>query len=241
MQFFTERSFLLTFMHVILTVAACWHWGQSVTSWWRRGEQTKPGVSWQKFTLNWDYMVKSFDVECFVLKRVGNMKVEYFARENSRSYSEENFQLKQTCILFNGRYDIQNFKISPMFGKHLSMNMIIFIPIIPCFYWQMSDPWEYRRKRAVMTRQEKEDYDIRNVILLEALGNARLDESYDYILSHINSTNSPWIKRAGCHALRKYHHQHVSATDLHFLPSLCFMSCAHANLNLVYKQCNFSL
>lgn len=62
------------------------------------------------------------------------MKVEYFARENSRSYSEENFQLKQTCILFNGRNDIQNFKISPMFGKHLSMNMIIFIPIIPCFY-----------------------------------------------------------------------------------------------------------
>ena len=56
------------------------------------------------------------------------MKVEYFARENSRSYSEENFQLKQTCILFNGRYDIQNFKISPMFGKHLSMKVIILSP-----------------------------------------------------------------------------------------------------------------
>ena len=84
------------------------------------------------------------------------------------------------------------------------------------FTWQILDPWEYRRKRAVMTSQEKEDYDVRNVILLETLGNARLDESYDYILSHINSTNSPWIKRAGCHALRKYHHQHVSAREFFY-------------------------
>jgi hypothetical protein len=60
-----------------------------------------------------------------------------------------------------------------------------------------------------MTRKEKEDYDHQKVVLLETLGNARLDDSYDYILSHLNSTNSPWIKRAGCHALRKYNHEHV--------------------------------
>lgn len=60
-----------------------------------------------------------------------------------------------------------------------------------------------------MTEEEKESYDHNKVILLETLGNARMDESYDYIISHINSTNSQWIKRAGCHALRKYEHQHV--------------------------------
>lgn len=60
-----------------------------------------------------------------------------------------------------------------------------------------------------MTAREKEEYDLNKVILLETLGNARLDESYDFILSHINSTNSPWIKRAGCHALRHFDHEHV--------------------------------
>jgi hypothetical protein len=71
------------------------------------------------------------------------------------------------------------------------------------------DPYEYRKKRAVMTEMEKETYDHQKVVLLETLGNARMDESYDFIVSHINSTNSQWIKRAGCHALRKYKHQHV--------------------------------
>lgn len=75
------------------------------------------------------------------------------------------------------------------------------------------DPWAYRQKRTTMTRKEEEEYDHHKVILLETLGNARLDESYDYILSHINSTNSPWIKRAGCHALRKYDHEHVISLD----------------------------
>ncbi|XP_062593831.1 uncharacterized protein LOC134255325, partial [Saccostrea cucullata] len=76
-------------------------------------------------------------------------------------------------------------------------------------------PWEYRQRRSLMTFKEMEDYDYQKVILLETLGNARLDESYDYILSHINSTNSPWIKRAGCHALRSYHHDHAAETLLH--------------------------
>lgn len=77
------------------------------------------------------------------------------------------------------------------------------------FFLPLLDPWEYRVKRATMTTKEKEEYDLSKVILLETLGNARLDESYDFILSHINSTNSPWIKRAGCHALRNFDHEHV--------------------------------
>lgn len=71
------------------------------------------------------------------------------------------------------------------------------------------DPYEYRKRRAVMTEREKESHDHHKVVLLETLGNARMDESYDFIISHINSSNSQWIKRAGCHALRKYEHQHV--------------------------------
>nr|XP_022327831.1 uncharacterized protein LOC111127102 [Crassostrea virginica] len=79
----------------------------------------------------------------------------------------------------------------------------------------LHDPYEYRKKRALMSEKEKESYDLQKVILLETIGNARLDESYDYIISHINSTNSQWIKRAGCHALRKYDHQHAADTLLY--------------------------
>ncbi|XP_021353372.1 uncharacterized protein LOC110450253 [Mizuhopecten yessoensis] len=74
----------------------------------------------------------------------------------------------------------------------------------------LHDPWEYRTKRAAMSEAEQIDYDRRRVVLLETLGNARLDESFVYIMSHINTTNSPWIKRAGCHALRKYNHQEAA-------------------------------
>ncbi|VDI24688.1 Hypothetical predicted protein, partial [Mytilus galloprovincialis] len=69
------------------------------------------------------------------------------------------------------------------------------------------DPFEYRKKRAIQSEQEQIDYDHWRVILLETLGNARMDFSFEYIVSHINSTNSPWIKRAGVHALRKYEHE----------------------------------
>ncbi|XP_052074035.1 uncharacterized protein LOC127711918 [Mytilus californianus] len=69
------------------------------------------------------------------------------------------------------------------------------------------DPFVYRKKRAIQSEQEQIDYDHWRVILLETLGNARMDFSYEYIVSHINSTNSPWIKRAGVHALRKYEHE----------------------------------
>ncbi|CAG2233862.1 unnamed protein product [Mytilus edulis] len=75
----------------------------------------------------------------------------------------------------------------------------------------LHDPWVYRNKRSLQSEGEQIKYDHRRVILLEALGNARIDHSFDYIISHINSTNSPWIKRAGVHALRKY--EHKSAAD----------------------------
>ncbi|VDI50864.1 Hypothetical predicted protein [Mytilus galloprovincialis] len=68
----------------------------------------------------------------------------------------------------------------------------------------MHDPWLYRQKRSTQSEVEQEEYDKKHVILLETLGNAAIDHSYEYIVSHINATNSPWIKRAGVHALRKY-------------------------------------
>lgn len=75
-----------------------------------------------------------------------------------------------------------------------------------------------------MTEKEKESYDHHKVILLETLGNAGMDESYDYIISHINSTNSQWIKRAGCHALRKYEHQHVILLWIFFFYTILWLS-----------------
>jgi hypothetical protein len=47
------------------------------------------------------------------------------------------------------------------------------------------------------------------VVLLETLGNAAMDSSFEFIMSHINTTNSAWIKRAGLHAMRKYEHDKV--------------------------------
>ena len=62
-----------------------------------------------------------------------------------------------------------------------------------------------------MTEAETIAEDLWKVVLLESLGNARLDQSYEHIVSHVNNTNSQWVKRAGVHALRDYHHDHVSA------------------------------
>lgn len=74
-----------------------------------------------------------------------------------------------------------------------------------------SDPWIYRYKRSIMTEVEMLKYDLDKVVLLNALGNAGLNESYEYIVSHINSTNSQWIKRAGLHSLRCFHDMNVSS------------------------------
>lgn len=99
------------------------------------------------------------------------------------------------------------------------------------------DPYEYRKKRALMSEKEKESYDLQKVILLETIGNARLDESYDYIISHINSTNSQWIKRAGCHALRKYDHQHVIIFHL-----ICFWYLNQLHFTISWtKTCMYCL
>ncbi|XP_041378093.1 uncharacterized protein LOC121390363 [Gigantopelta aegis] len=69
------------------------------------------------------------------------------------------------------------------------------------------DPWQFRKKRSTMNEDEVRDADQWKVILLEAVGNAGLDQSFVYIESHVNSTNSNWVKRAGIHAMRQYHHQ----------------------------------
>lgn len=60
-----------------------------------------------------------------------------------------------------------------------------------------------------MTEWEILDYDHHKVVLLGALGNGGIESSFEYIVSHINSTNSQWIKRAGVYALRKYTHEQV--------------------------------
>ena len=60
-----------------------------------------------------------------------------------------------------------------------------------------------------MDEQAQYEYDLHKVTLIETLGNAGLDVSYPFIVSHINTTNAQWIKRAGCHALRKYNHDQV--------------------------------
>ncbi|KAK3589057.1 hypothetical protein CHS0354_008707 [Potamilus streckersoni] len=74
----------------------------------------------------------------------------------------------------------------------------------------LHDPWVYRQKRSAMSEGEAIEYDTFKVTLVEALGNARHDDSYHYIISHMNDTNSPWIKRAAVYALRHYQHQEAA-------------------------------
>ncbi|XP_067658326.1 uncharacterized protein [Haliotis asinina] len=71
----------------------------------------------------------------------------------------------------------------------------------------LHDPYVYRKARSVMKEEHLQLVDHYRVVLLGALGNAALFRSYEHIVSHINSTNSQWVKRAGIHALRKYHHE----------------------------------
>ena len=112
---------------------------------------------------------------------------------------------KGICIVYG--LDLHLFIISwffcPLICKN-SLNLFIFNKCC-----NFADPWEFRRKRETMTAEEMEMYDLNKVVLLETLGNAGMDDSFPYIMSHINTTNAQWIKRAGCHALRKYHHDMV--------------------------------
>lgn len=73
-----------------------------------------------------------------------------------------------------------------------------------------------------MTEQESVEYDMNKVVLLNSIGNAGLQSSYEYIVSHINSTNSPWIKRSGIHALRHYENEEVRYLAFYGLDAILF-------------------
>ncbi|WAR05128.1 hypothetical protein MAR_020497, partial [Mya arenaria] len=68
----------------------------------------------------------------------------------------------------------------------------------------LHDPWAFRMKRSLMSERECIEHDLEKVVLLETLGNAGMYSSFEYIVSHINSTNSQWVKRAGVFALRTF-------------------------------------
>jgi hypothetical protein len=72
-------------------------------------------------------------------------------------------------------------------------------------------------KRSAMSEIECVEYDHNKVVLLDAIGNAGLPVSYDHIVSHINSTNSQWIKRTGVHALRTFHDIKVISSFLNII------------------------
>ncbi|KAL8609979.1 hypothetical protein ACOMHN_029472 [Nucella lapillus] len=74
----------------------------------------------------------------------------------------------------------------------------------------LHDPYAFRQKRSTMTEAEALAEDQWKVVLLESLGNANLDQSYEHIVSHVNNSNSQWVTRAGVHALRNYHHEHAA-------------------------------
>ncbi|KAI8487133.1 hypothetical protein Bbelb_352030, partial [Branchiostoma belcheri] len=77
------------------------------------------------------------------------------------------------------------------------------------------DPWEERQKRSTMTEEELEFHDFERVTLLEALGNAAQQSSFEHLVSYTNQTSAPpLLRRAGLHAMRGYRHQ-AAADHLH--------------------------
>ncbi|XP_045156811.2 uncharacterized protein LOC123523186 [Mercenaria mercenaria] len=82
---------------------------------------------------------------------------------------------------------------------------------IKCLHSKLGihDPWLFKQKRSTMSAHEALEHDLNKVVLLDSVGNAGMDSSYEYIVSHINSSNSQWVKRTGIHALRGYYEEKV--------------------------------
>ncbi|XP_078585865.1 uncharacterized protein LOC144867676 [Branchiostoma floridae x Branchiostoma japonicum] len=76
---------------------------------------------------------------------------------------------------------------------------------------EIHDPWKHRQLRSVLTEEEYRRHNHEKATILGALGNAGMDKSYEYLVSHVNNTESPSIlKRTSMTALKNYHHEQAA-------------------------------
>ncbi|XP_064646638.1 uncharacterized protein LOC135499666 isoform X2 [Lineus longissimus] len=68
----------------------------------------------------------------------------------------------------------------------------------------LHDPHAYNMARSTLNEEDAGSFDLKHVVLLESLGNAVMDRSYDHIISYVNSSSHSVLKRAGLHALRQF-------------------------------------
>eukprot|EP00058_Branchiostoma_floridae_P000530 XP_002586018.1 hypothetical protein BRAFLDRAFT_110184 [Branchiostoma floridae] len=69
------------------------------------------------------------------------------------------------------------------------------------------DPWHHRQLREALTRDELKRHYHEKATILQALGNAEFDSSFDHLVSYVNNTDSPPLLRTtALSAIRKYGH-----------------------------------
>eukprot|EP00058_Branchiostoma_floridae_P003025 XP_002588513.1 hypothetical protein BRAFLDRAFT_79466 [Branchiostoma floridae] len=74
------------------------------------------------------------------------------------------------------------------------------------------DPWHHRHLRSTLTDDEINKHYHHKATLLESLGNAEFDSSFDHLLSYINNTDSPpLLRRSALSAIRKYDHHEAAS------------------------------
>ncbi|CAH1239173.1 Hypp5747 [Branchiostoma lanceolatum] len=74
------------------------------------------------------------------------------------------------------------------------------------------DPWHHRHLRSTLTANELDKHYNHKATLLESLGNAEFDSSFDHLLSYVNNTDSPpLLRRSALSAIRKYDHHEAAS------------------------------
>ncbi|KAI8516750.1 hypothetical protein Bbelb_053310 [Branchiostoma belcheri] len=74
------------------------------------------------------------------------------------------------------------------------------------------DPWHHRHLRSTMAADELEKHYHGKATLLESLGNAEFDSSFDHLLSYVNNSDSPpLLRRSALTAIRKYDHHEAAS------------------------------
>ena len=97
--------------------------------------------------------------------------------------------------------------------KQIILRTLMEVIILTCgdasiFY--VLDPWKYNDILATMSPEHQDHHNMNTAAMVEALGNAALDQSFEHIISFTNSSATPNIlRRSSLHSLRNYRSKQV--------------------------------
>ncbi|CAH1277632.1 Hypp9725 [Branchiostoma lanceolatum] len=117
----------------------------------------------------------------------------------ARSYPRDDWLVHNTAVLILGAVADRIKHTDPDRARGLVRNLEENLGI--------HDPWHHRQLREALTGDElKRHYHVK-ATLLQALGNAEFDSSFDHLVSYVNNTDSPPLLRTSAlSAIRKYKH-----------------------------------